>query len=76
MEAMSAHVAIPGPEGHPRRPVEQRETKREKMPKRHHHRGAEIRKNQPEIYIKMDIYGDAICEESWRDAAGGLRPHT
>jgi hypothetical protein len=52
------------------RPVEQRETKRERIPKRHHHRVAEIRKNQPEIYIKMGIYGDAIGEESWRDAAG------
>jgi hypothetical protein len=34
-----------------------------RKPKRHHHRGAEIRKNEPELYIKMDIYGDAIGEE-------------
>jgi hypothetical protein len=37
------------------------------MPKRHHHRGPEIRKNEPEIYIKMDIHRDAIGEESRRD---------
>jgi hypothetical protein len=36
-------------------------------------RGLERINQKLEIYIKMDICGDAIYEESRRDAAGGLK---